>query len=586
AAATDAAFAGAARIVRLSALNQRVSATPMETRSALGTFDPATGGHTLYAPSQGVHRHKMALTAVFGVDDDRVRVVTPDVGGGFGQRTPCYPEYALVVWAARRCGRPVKWSATRSDSFLSDFQARDVFSEGELALDADGRFLAVRATHLANLGAYAITFSVIANVLRMAGGPYVIPAMHVVAKAAFSNTIPISVYRGAGRPEVTHLLERMIDIAAQETGLDRAEIRRRNLIPDAALPYRTPLGHVYDSGAFAENMDIALRRIDWAGFPGRRDAARRRGLCAGIGVVTYLESPSGAPMERADIAVLPDGGVVASIGTQASGQGHETSFAQVVATALELPLDRVSVVFGDSDRERAGGGTHSDRSMRLGGTVLLRASETILAQARMRAADLLEAAPADLGYADGRFAIVGTDRSVGLAEIASAAPLTATDIFAGRLHANPNGVVACEVELDPETGALRILRYVTVDDVGTVVNPMIVEGQVHGGIAQGAGQALGEHCVYDGDGQYLAASFLDYGLPRADDLPSFDVTVNSRTAPSNPLGVKGAGECGTTPATAAIAAALVDALAPFGVRHVEMPFTPERLWRAARVAPD
>lgn len=581
--ATAAAFARAAHVIRLSAHNQRISAIPMETRAAIGEYDAATGIYTLHAPSQGVHRHKLALTAVFGVPDDRVRVVTPDVGGGFGQRTPCYPEYALVVWAAQRCGRPVKWTSSRSESFLSDYQARDVFSEGELALDGDGRFLAVRGTHLANLGAYPVTFSVVANVLRMAGGPYVIPAMHVVVKAAFSNTIPISVYRGAGRPEVTHLLERMIDLASRKTGIDRAALRRRNLIPDAALPYLTPLGHTYDSGAFTENMDIALDRIDWDGFPARRQAAESRGARAGIGIVTYLESPTGAPMERADVSVLPDGHVEAVVGTQASGQGHETSFAQVVATALEIPIDNVEIVFGDSARVLAGGGTHSDRSMRLGGTVLVRAAAEIVAEARNRAADLLEAAPADLVYADGRFAIAGTDRSVGLFELAATAPLAATNTFVGRLHANPNGVAACEVEVDAETGAVRIVRYVTVDDVGTVVNPMIVDGQVHGGIAQGAGQALGEHCVYDrATGQYLAASFMDYGIPRADDFPDLDVTINSLAAPSNPLGVKGAGECGTTPATAVLAAAIVDALSASGVTHIEMPFTPERLWRAAR----
>jgi len=593
AAATAAALARADRVVRLAARNQRVSGTPLEPRAALADFDAASGTATLHSPSQGVHRHKNGLVAVFGLDPERVRVVTGDVGGGFGVRSPCYGENALVLWASRRLSRPVKWTATRAESFLADFQARDFHVEGALGLDRDGRFLALALDYVGNLGAYPVSFAVLANLLRMAAGVYDIAALHVGVRGVVTNTLPVGVYRGAGRPESTFILERLIDVAAAELGMDRAELRRRNLIPAEALPYQSPLGHRYDNGAFDANMAKALRLIDWDGFPARRAAAAARGLRAGIGIANYLEAPTGWPGERTDLAVLPEGRVTAVIGTQASGQGHETSFAQVVASTLEIPLALVAIAFGDSAVAKSGGGSHSDRSMRLGGTALVRASAAVIARGRAIAAHALEAAAADIVYAAGRFTVAGTDRGIGLFEVAALAldpalpemlrgALAATEQVSQRLHAHPTGTAACEVEVDPDTGAVRLVRYVTVDDVGRVINPMIVAGQVHGGIAQGVGQALFEECVYDRDsGQLVTGTFMDYGLPRADDLPPFMAVSDAVPAPSNPLGIKGAGECGTTPATAAVLNALADAL---GIRHLEMPATAERVWRARRDA--
>ena len=581
--ACEAAFRTAHRTVRLALHNHRIYGCPMEPKSALGEFDPGSGRYTLHAPSQGVHRFKRSIASALGVDADRVRIVSGDVGGGFGVRSACGNEYPLLLWAARRAGRPVKWTGSRSETFLSDYHARDIRIEGALALDAEGRVAGLRIDYLGNVGAYPISFAVLSNLLKMAGPPYDIPAMHVTLRGAFTNTIPVSVYRGAGRPEVTQIVERLIDLAADEAGMDRAALRRRNLIAPADLPYRSGLGLDYDSGAFGENFEAVLRAVDWEGFPARRAAAGGRGKRAGIGAVAYLESPGAAPYERTDIAVDPDGRVEAVIGTQASGQGHETSFAQVVAETLEIPFERVEIVFGDTDRAVDGSGSHADRSMRLGGTILHRAAKRILDDGCDAAARLLEAASADIGYAQGRFTVLGTDRSIGLFEVAAEVSLAATEEIATRLHAHPNGAAACEVEIDPETGELAVVRYATVDDVGRVVNPTIVEGQVHGGIAQGIGQALFERIVYEpASGQLLSGSFMDYCLPRADDLPSFSGAIDGRPTESNPLGVKGAGETGTTPATAAIVSAATDALREYGVAHLEMPLTPERIWRAIR----
>jgi aerobic carbon-monoxide dehydrogenase large subunit len=595
-AATAAAMAKAYRIIRLASCNQRVSGAPMEPRAALGHYDAADGTYTLYSPSQGVHRHKNSMVALFGVPADKVRVITGDVGGGFGVRSPCYPEYALVLWASRRLGRPVKWTSTRQEAFVTDFQSRDFFIEGALALDRDGKFLALTLDYLGNLGAYPVSFAVLSNVLRMAAGVYDIPALHVAVRGVTTNTLPIGVYRGAGRPESNFILERLIDMAAAELRVDRAALRQRNLIAATALPYQSPLGHRYDTGAFAENMATVLRAIDWEGFPARRAAAAARDMLAGIAIVNYLESPTGWPGERTDITVRPEGRVDAVIGTGASGQGHETSFSQVVASQLQIPFAQVAILFGDSAVAVSGGGSHSDRSMRLGGTVLVRASDAIIERGRKLAAHRLEAAEADIAFADGRYTVAGTDRSLGLFEVAAIGldpktpevlrgPLAATAEVSERLHAHPNGAVGCELEVDPEAGTVRILRYVTVDDVGRIINPMIVEGQVHGGIAQGVGQALMEQMVYSPDaGQLLSGSFLDYTMPRADDLPFFEVASNAIPTASNPLGIKGAGECGTTPATAVVINAIVDALREHGVKHVEMPATPERIWRTIRSA--
>jgi carbon-monoxide dehydrogenase large subunit len=429
---------------------------------------------------------------------------------------------------------------------------------------------------------------VLNNVTRMASNVYDIPAQHVRVKGVATNTVPMSVYRGAGRPESNFILERMIDLASTDLGIPREELRRRNIIPAKALPYQSPLGHLYDCGAFAENFESVLKLVDWTGFPARREAARAKGLKRGIAVVNYLESPTGFVDERSDIRILAEGRVDAAIGTQASGQGHETSFAQVVADILQVPLERVSVLFGDTSVSVSGGGTHSDRSMRLGGAVLVRASNEIVVRAKKLAAVKLEVAESDIVFADGRFTVTGTDRSIGLFDLAAIAedprlpedlrgPLAATSILNTRLHAHPNGAAACEVEIDPELGSVSIVRYTTVDDAGRIINPMIVEGQVHGGAAQGIGQALMEAIVFDKNGQLLSGSFMDYAMPLAGDLPNFATQQNAVPTDSNPLGVKGAGEAGITPATSAVIGAIADAL---GIAHLEMPATPERVWRA------
>ncbi len=593
--ATEKAFASADHVVRLDGLSQRISAIPLEPRAAVAGIDPETGVATLHAQSQGVHKFKFAVMTALNMPPDKVRVITRDVGGGFGARSCANGEYPLLVWAAQRTGRPVKWTATRSETFLSDYQARDTAGDAALALDRDGRILGIRIDYVTCLGAYPVSFSIAGNLQRLAGGPYNVRAVHMSGRGVVTNTVPISVYRGAGRPEVTFLVERMLDIAAGELGIDRIEIRRRNLIAPESLPFQTPLGPRFDSGAFAQNLESAAAAVDWKGFPARRAAAEARGRLAGIGIATYLEAPSGAPMERADIRVRPDGRIEAVVGTQSSGQGHETVFAQVVSDMLQLPEDRIDISFGDTDSSVAGGGTHSDRSMRLGGTVLVQASDKIIAKAREIAAHVLETAVADIEYAQGRFTVAGTDREVDLFSLAAMAasgdvpeeltgPLEESDIVDYRLPAHPNGVAACEVEIDPETGALSVVRYATVDDVGRLINPVIVEGQIHGGIAQGLGQALFEHNAYDAEtGQILAGSFMDYCLPRADDFPFFDIAPNNDCpAPSNPLGVKGAGEAGTTPATSALVGAVVDALRPYGVTHIETPVTSEKIFRAIR----
>ncbi len=570
----------AAHVVRLSLHSHRVHGSPIEPRSAVATFDPDSGRYELYAPSQGVHRFRQALAKALCVETAAVRVVSHDVGGAFGLRIPCSNEYPLLLWAARRCGRTVKWEGTRSEAFLADVHGRDTACDGTLALADDGRILALRLDYLGNIGAHPLSFAVLSNLLRMAGPPYDVPAMHVRVRGALTNTAPTSVYRGAGRPQVTYIVERLMDLGAEAVGLDRPEIRRRNLITPAALPYRTRLGLTYDSGAFADNLETALRLIDWDDFETRRRVAEDRGKLAGIGVANYLESPAAAPYERTEVTVRADRMVDVVIGTQASGQGHQTSFAQLVAGTLGVPLESVAIEYGDTDLVAGGSGSHADRSMRLGGTILVRACEDILEQGRRRAALCLDSDPGEITCVDGRFVAVD-GRSVGLCDVAADAPLTATAEISTRLHAHPNGVAACEVEIDPETGALAVTRYVSVDDVGRAINPMIVEGQLHGGTVQGIGEALLEEVVYDHDtGQLLTGSFLDYGLPSTTDTPRIESHVEEFPAASNPLGVKGAGEAGITPAGAAIVSAAVDALRAFGIRHLDTPLSPERIWTA------
>ena len=596
AAATEAAFAEAAHVVRATLVNNRIVNAQMEPRAAVAEYDAATGTHTLFAGSQGSHRLKMVMVGALKVPPDKVRVVARDVGGGFGPRTFLYPEFLLVTWAARRLTRPVKWQGDRSEAFVTDVQGRDLVSHAELALDTDGRFLAIRLELFGNVGGNTISYVPLSNGPRLATSIYDMRAGYVRIRGVTTNTLPTGPFRGAGRPEAMFAVERLIDLAAAETGIDRVELRRRNLIPPAALPYATPMGMTYDSGAFAENMDTTLALADWEGFAARRAEAEARGRLRGIGVANYVEAPVGAPIEYTHVTVRPDEGVDVKVGTHSHGQGHETSFAQVISEWLGVPFDAVNLIFGDTDEVPKGGGTHSDRSMRMAGKVMVDASEEIIDKGRQAAAHLLEAATADIEFAAGRFTVAGTDRSVGIFDVARAFSagdlpaefgdsLDAEAEFFGRIPAHPNGCAVCEVEIDPDTGAVDLVRYATTDDVGRAINPMILHGQTHGGIAMGVGQALLENCVYEPEtGQLLTGSFMDYCLARADDLPSFKVALNEVPTPGNTLGVKGGGEGGTTPALGVVINAIVDALSPYGVRHIDMPATPEKVWRAIRDA--
>ncbi|HTP94383.1 MAG TPA: xanthine dehydrogenase family protein molybdopterin-binding subunit [Burkholderiales bacterium] len=595
--ATEAAFARAAHTVRLDTWVRRVTGVPMEPRAAVGSYDAATRRFTLFAGSGGVVRQKRELAAILGVEEEAVRVVSRDIGGNFGTRNSFFPEFALVAWAARRLGRPVKWTATREEAFLSDYQGRDLAVTAELALDAEGNFLALRSSNVSNGGAYSASYVPLIKGTAILSNVYRIPAAHVRARAVFSNTPPTAPYRSAGRPEAIFVIERLIDLAAREHGFDRVELRRRNLIAETALPFANPLGLTYDSGAYEKAMDAALALGDWANFPARRAQARRRGRLRGIGIANYIEITSGYQRERADMTLLPDGTVEVVMGTLASGQGHETSFAQLLVDWLGVPFEAVRLVTGDTDRVVEGGGSHSGRSMRMAGIVVGRATEAVLEKGRHIAAHLLEAAESDIEFARPRFRVKGTDRSVGLFEVAAAAaagdglpedlrgPLGATGEVVNPGAGFPYGCQVCEVEVDPETGVVAVVRLAAVDDVGRAINPLILHGQTHGGIAQGLGQALREHCHYDAEtGQMLAASFMDYAMPRAGMLGEVVTELAEVPAPGNPLGIRAGGEGGTTPALAVAVNAIVDALAEFGVRHVEMPATPERVWRAIREA--
>ena len=599
AAATQAAFARAAHVARIQTWIQRVTASPMEPRAAVGAFDAATKRYTLHAGSGGVVRQRRELAAILGIAEDAVRVVSRDVGGNFGTRNNFYPEFALVVWAARRLAKPVKWTCERQEAFLSDYQGRDLTVTGELALDERGNFLALRCSAISNIGAYSASYVPLTKGMSILSGVYRIPVVEVRARAVLSSTPPTIPYRSAGRPEAMFVIERLIDLAALEHGFDRIELRRRNLIPESALPYPNPLGLTYDSGAYGKTMSAALALADWDACAGRRDEARRRGMRRGIGLANYIEVTSGFPTERADITVLPQGRIDVVIGTQSSGQGHETSFAQLLVDWLGVPFESIRLVTGDTDIVAEGGGSHSGRSMRLAAIVIGKASQEIVAKGSRLAAHVLEAAEADIEFGKGRFSVKGTDRGIELFELAAAAlenprlptelrgPLAATCRETVQVAGFPYGSQVCEVEVDPATGVVEIVRVAAVDDVGRAINPRILHGQAHGGIAQGVGQALFEQCHYDpASGQMLSASFMDYAMPRADCLPDFSTEISEVPSPTNPLGIRAGGEGGTTPALASVINAIVDALAEFGVTHIEMPATPERVWRAIRAARD
>jgi len=590
-AATEEAFGRAAFVVEEEFPSNRVANAQMEPRACLAHLD-AHGRFILYAGSQGVHRFKDNVARVFSCEPANVHIFTRDVGGGFGPRSHLYPEYVLALWAARKLGRPVKWTSERSEAFLSDYQARDLVTRASLALDANGTFLGLKVSAHFNVGGNAVNYMPAVNVSRISTTVYRTPNLYLRAMGIMTHTLPSVNYRGAGRPQAMLTMERLIDLAAQKTGIDRIELRRRNLIAPGDLPYKTPAGLTYDCGEFEKNMDRCMEIADWNGFAIRLEDAKRRGKLRGIGLANYIETPAGVPIERARVTVRTDADQIdVVIGTQSSGQGHETSFAQVIESWLGVPAGNVNIITGDTDLTLEGGGSHSDRSIRLGGFVMVKASEQIIDKGRKIAAHLLEAADADIQFREGRFAVAGTDRSVGLFEVARAAsdgalpkelcgPLAGDSKFVGRIPAYPNGCAVCEVEIDPDTGVVEIKNYSCVDDVGRVVNPLIVDGQVHGGIVQGVGQALMEHVIYQEDGQMLSGSFMDYCMPRADGFPSFNVETNEVISKNNPLGVKGGGEAGTTGALAAMMNAVLHALAPLGITRLDMPATPHRVWQA------
>ena len=589
------AFAAAHVIVAESFRNQRTVTAQMEPRSAIGDFDRATKQYVLITGCQGAHRMRMALCAAMNLPPERIRVIVPDVGGGFGTRTNSYTEQLSVIWAAEKLGRPVKWTAERAECFLTDYQGRDSITRARLALDASGRILAYDVEITSNIGAHTVAYTPLHNGWRVGTTVYDIPKAGVRLRGAMTNTVPTAPYRGAGRPEATLVMERLLDMAAADLGMDRIALRRRNMIPRSALPYRTASGLTYDSGDFAANMDRALALGNWAGFEARRTDAAQRGKLAGIGLANYVETPVGAPHERAEIAVRPDGRVELTVGTQTTGQGHETSFAQVVADLLGVTPYDVTLVYGDTARVASGGGSHSDRSMRLAGTLMFEASTEIIEQGKAIAAALLGVEASEITFSDGLFQTIRNNRRLDIFDLARAAaedtslpetlrkPLASAKTFTGRIPAYPTGCAVCEVEIDPETGALEVTRYATIDDAGQPVNPLILHGQVHGGIVQGAGPALVEGVAYDAtSGQVLTGSFMDYAMPRAEMFPMFKVDVTEDSTRGNPLRIKGGGEGGTTPSCAVVMNAVLHALAPAGVRHLDMPASPERVWAALR----
>jgi aerobic carbon-monoxide dehydrogenase large subunit len=612
-AAVDRAFAAAAHVVALDLVNHRIAGCAIEPRAVIGVPGPDPESLTLYATTQVPHHVRRQVAEELGLHELAIRVVAPDVGGGFGYKGKHYPEETIVVWAARRLGRPVRWVASRTESFVSDLQARDHATRCELALDPDGRFLGLRVRTVANLGAYvsnigaAIPSAIYSALLA---GLYTTPAIHVEVTGVFTTTLPTDAYRGAGRPEACYVLERLADEAARELGLDRADLRRRNLVPAGAMPYKTPIGPTYDCGDFPRILARAIAVSDYMGFPERRRTAAVRGRLRGIGVACFIESSGVAPsklagalgarvglFESAEIRVDSTGAVQAALGTHNHGQGHATTYAQILASRLGVPLAKIRIVEGDTAAVPYGTGTFGSRSIAVGGSALDRAALKIVEKGRRIAAHKLEAAETDVEFGAGRFGVKGTDRVVTFADVARAAHL-AHDLPPGLEpglqesafydppnFAFSNGAHVCEVEVDPETGVVAIDRYWAVDDIGTVINPMIVEGQLHGAVAQGLGQALAEACAYDGEGQLVSASFLDYAIPRADELPAFvSETDQSQPCTHNPLGAKGCGEAGTIAAPAAVVNAVLDALAPLGVAELQMPLTPLRVWEAIRAA--
>jgi carbon-monoxide dehydrogenase large subunit len=588
-AAADALFAEAAHVTKLTVVNNRIVVNSMEPRAAMAAYED--GRWTLTTNSQGGWGMRdMLAKHVFNVDPKAIRIITPDVGGGFGMKLFLYAEHALVCYAARKLGRPVRWASDRSEAFVSDTHGRDNITQGELALDKDGRFLAMRIRTLANMGAYLSNYAPMIPTMAGTGvlaSVYGFKEIYVNVLGLFTNTVPVDAYRGAGRPESNYLVERLIDTAAGELGMDRAEIRARNMVPASAMPYRTPMGKIYDSGDFNIVLRAALEKADWAGFPARQRQAAARGMRRGIGLAYYLEATAGAGVERAEIRFAADGYVDVYVGTQSTGQGHETAYVQLTVDQLGVDGDKIRIHQGDTDMIPQGGGTGGARSLYSEGTAILQTAAGVIEKGKAAAGEYLEAAAADIVFAEGKFSITGTDRSVDIMTLAAEkrGALDTAEIAKIEAGTFPNGCHIAEVEVDPETGVVTILRYIVVDDVGKAVNPMIVRGQVHGGVAQGVGQAMLERTAYDpASGQLISGSLLDYALPRADDLPDIEVDFIEIPCGTNPLGVKGAGEAGAVGSPPAVVNAIVDALKADGVQSIDMPATPERVWEAIQLA--
>ena len=601
-AATDAAFDKAKHVVKLRLQNNRITANAIEPRAALGVYEAASDTYTLHTTSQDPHGVKTKLaTAIFDVPETKIRVNSPDVGGGFGMKANIYPDDVLVLWASKRCGRPVKWTATRAESLLLDTHARDQVVYGELALDETGKIVGIRAKAYQALGAYwwaAITAPLFFS-LMLIPSVYDVQAVDLSTSAVFTNTAPTSVYRGAGRPEAIYFIERMIDHAAHVTGIDPVTLRRRNLIRPEALPYHTPTHQKYDSGEFERLMDQCLKLADWSGFEARKKASAKAGRLRGRAVTPYIEM-GGVFNERMELRFDPSGMVSIVAGTHSHGQGHATAFAQLVSEWLGVPFEAIRYIQGDTDKVQIGRGTFAARSSMVGGSALRAAADAIIAKAKPMAGALMEAAVDDIEFREGKFAVVGTDKSLPMTAVAKAfyAPagpvlkfglgLDAAGSYSGAPGGAPNypnGCQVCEVEIDPDTGRVVIDRFAAVDDLGMVINPMICEGQIQGGIVQGVGQALMENITYEaGSGQLLTGSFMDYGMPRAADCPMIDSALEQIPAKTNPLGIKGIGESGTIGAPPTILNAVLDALRPLGVHHLDMPATPQRVWQAIQDA--
>ena len=613
-AAVDAAFANASNVTTIDVINNRMIANAMEPRAAVGEFDDATGEYTLYTTSQNPHVIRLLMGAfVLGIPEHKLRVVAPDVGGGFGSKIFHYAEEAIVTWASAQIKRPIKWTAERSESFMSDAQGRDHVTHAELALDDQGKFLALRVSTMANMGAYLSTFaSSVPTYLyaTLLAGVYTTPAIYAEVKAVFTNTVPVDAYRGAGRPECTYLLERLVDKAAKETGIDRAEIRRRNMIQPDQFPYQTPVALQYDVGNYPACFDGALKAADYEGFAARQAESKAKGKLRGIGISTYIEACGIAPSavagalgaraglyESAQVRVHPTGSVTVFTGTHSHGQSHETTFSQIVSEAFGVPIENVEISHGDTDKVQFGMGTYGSRSLAVGGSAIAKACDKIIVKATKIAAHMLEASEADIEFKDGKFTVAGTDKELAFGDVALQAyvphnypieelePGLDENAFYDPLNFSfPSGCHICEVEVDPDTGVVEVAKFTAVDDVGRVINPMVVEGQVHGGVTQGIGQALLETAVYDDSGQLLTGSYMDYTMPRADDVPSYTVGQESVMGASNPLEVKGVGEVGAIGSPPAVINAVLNALEPLGVQDIAMPATPRRVWEAIQGA--